>query len=231
MQSNVYVRIYTAKISELAGEESLGKLILDLPSFRKEKLEKIKSLQGKYESATAFSLLVKGIKELAEVDASLKKVVEQSQIENNPDLVWDYLHYTTDEYGKPFFSGRRDIYFSLSHTKGCVACVVALTPVGCDVERIRPEAEHKKIAKRFFDSSEVEFLDSLIATGEYEKEFTKIWTKKESFVKLTGRGMGQDFASFDVFEIEQKEGLRYETSLLNGEDGTQYVLSICLKIK
>jgi 4'-phosphopantetheinyl transferase len=40
--------------------------------------------------------------------------------------------------GKPYFPDRPDIFFSLSHTSTHVLCAVASTPVGVDIEAIRP---------------------------------------------------------------------------------------------
>ena len=44
----------------------------------------------------------------------------------------------TGEQGKPFFPDRPDVHFNLSHCKTAVACVLDRTPVGVDVQELRP---------------------------------------------------------------------------------------------
>src|SRR5437016_3441226 len=49
--------------------------------------------------------------------------------------------FVADRYGRPFIAApavARPVYFSLSHTEGCVACVVSsCEAVGVDVEEIQ----------------------------------------------------------------------------------------------
>lgn len=50
----------------------------------------------------------------------------------------DLPRIEVDELGKPFFPDHPDIHFSLSHTAGAAAAALADTPVGVDIERVRP---------------------------------------------------------------------------------------------
>lgn len=76
--------------------------------------------------------------------------------------------------GKPVFPDCPALHFSLSHTRGAVMAALSSAPVGVDVERRRviPEV----VRRRLF---EVEHGDL---------ELFELWTLRESWFKLTGRG-------------------------------------------
>lgn len=100
-----------------------------------------------------------------------------------------------DENGKPYFEGG-EVRFSLSHAGEYVACALSDAPVGCDIEQIC-DAD-LRIAERFFSKEEYEnILSEKTAEGRSER-FFRYWTLKESFAKVTGKGLAQPFASFTV---------------------------------
>lgn len=75
--------------------------------------------------------------------------------------------------GKPYFPGRPDIHFSLSHTKTHVLCAISDFPVGVDVETVRPVRQG--VAERVCTPDELCAFD-----------FFELWVLKESFIKLSG---------------------------------------------
>ena len=93
--------------------------------------------------------------------------------------------------GKPYFEGVPEIFCSVSHTSGYWGCAVSDAPVGLDMEKIR-ECAFAAIARRFFHPQEAEFA------GEKPEAFFAVWTAKESYVKLLGRGIDDAFADFSV---------------------------------
>jgi hypothetical protein len=83
--------------------------------------------------------------------------------------------------GKPYFPDRRDIFFSLSHTKTHVLAAVSDDEIGVDVETrrdIKPA-----LASRVCTEAELAQFD-----------FLDLWVLKESYVKL----LGMTFA--DIFD-------------------------------
>ena len=94
-----------------------------------------------------------------------------------------------NENGKPYvnFDG---VHFSISHTLGLVACVVADIPVGVDCELIKTKRtnEIEKFANRFFVENEIEFLKN---SHNPSFDFLKIWTGKEATIKKQGSNMAQ----------------------------------------
>ena len=96
-----------------------------------------------------------------------------------------------DRYGKPIVEG---FHFNLSHTTDLVVCAVGERPVGCDVESIK--IAPRGIAERFFSENEKVYLSS--EEENYDEVFFRLWTMKESYIKMTGEGM---HLPMDAFEI------------------------------
>lgn len=74
------------------------------------------------------------------------------------------------EEGKPFFPGRPDICFNLSHSHGAAVCAVHDREIGVDVERLR------RPPKR-------------LSRGMEPEAFFRLWTAREATVKRQGRGI------------------------------------------
>ncbi|MBQ3209937.1 MAG: 4'-phosphopantetheinyl transferase superfamily protein [Oscillospiraceae bacterium] len=94
--------------------------------------------------------------------------------------------------GKPFVEG---ICFSLSHSGDMVICAVGDKSVGCDIERSAQARE--KVAERFFAPEEIEYL-SRFSGDMLNREFFRLWTMKESYIKMTGEGLKLPLSSFYV---------------------------------
>lgn len=95
--------------------------------------------------------------------------------------------------GKPFFKGN-EVYFNISHSDDM--CMVALSDreIGFDVQHLRKLK--CDVAGRFFHKLDNEYLSGL--SGDRNSEVAKMWSIKESFVKLDGRGIGYGMGNFYV---------------------------------
>ena len=100
------------------------------------------------------------------------------------------------ENGKPYFPQYPELQFNLSHSHGMVICSFSNREVGCDVEK--RSAVRENVARRFFTSQEYQAIFIKPAGEEQEKEFYRIWTIKESFLKITGRGMSMALDEFQA---------------------------------
>ena len=85
--------------------------------------------------------------------------------------------------GKLFCDGG---HFNLSHSGEMVLCAAADAPVGCDIERISDA--HIEIMKRVFTSSEQDYILAAPDTAVRTRRFFRLWTMKESCLKMTGEG-------------------------------------------
>ncbi len=124
-----------------------------------DKLKKIKSSEYLLHSSIGYSLLGKIISERFNVD--INKVIIRE-----------------NEFGKPYFPDLK-VKFNISHTNNAVACSVSESEVGVDVERISTVRE--KILK-LYSPREREGIRNA-------EDFYKLWTLKESALKLTGTGV------------------------------------------
>lgn len=100
------------------------------------------------------------------------------------------------KYGKPFFPEYPWMQYSVSHSGTYWCCAFAPNQVGLDIQQIQsaekcPPARTARIAERFFHPSEREYL-------LHGGSFFRVWAAKESYVKYTGEGITQNFASFAV---------------------------------
>jgi 4'-phosphopantetheinyl transferase len=131
---------------------------------RREQALRYKHEQGQRLCVAAYLLLKQALQ-------------EQEGITENP--VFEY-----GEHGKPYIVGHPELHFSLSHCKEAAVCVLSRRPIGIDVESIG----------RYIDSvaryamSDVE-LQQIQQAALPEVAFTRLWTMKESLLKLTGEGI------------------------------------------
>lgn len=96
--------------------------------------------------------------------------------------------------GQPYLSGC-DLHVSISHCQEAVACAVSRTPVGIDIERIRPI--DLQICRHVCTPEELTYLlaDTLLPdSGECSdpdvlSRFFEIWTAKEAYYKKCGTGI------------------------------------------
>ncbi len=127
-----------------------------------------------------------------------------------PPTAW---RFETARYGKPFLTatqaGSPPLAFSLSHTKGLVACAVGeATELGVDVEAAdRRHRDLRRMAERFFSTIETKHLLDLPGP-ERATRFMEVWVLKESYIKAIGVGLSQPLQSF-AFEFVEPGALRF----------------------
>ncbi|KAJ4775011.1 4-phosphopantetheinyl transferase [Rhynchospora pubera] len=113
-------------------------------------------------------------------------------LHGKPEIMWQ----DGDNITKP------PIQFNLSHTSSLIACAVALEiPIGIDVEENTRKTANNvlSIARRYFTISEVEHLAAITCPDFQQKEFIRLWTLKEAYVKAIGRGFsGAPFKNFTI---------------------------------
>ena len=94
--------------------------------------------------------------------------------------------------GKPSIAREcnpNDIRFNLSHSGDtAILAVVVGREVGADVERLRDNLSFQKLATRFFSPAEADSLSGLEA-GSLKRQFFRIWTAKEAYIKAVGLGL------------------------------------------
>lgn len=132
-------------------------------------------------------------------------------------------------HGKPFLP-QGGLHFNVSHTQGLVLYAIASArEVGVDVEWMRPQVAHERIAARFFAPEEQEML-AQVPAEERRVAFYHIWTRKEAYLKACGDGLAAGLGTFAVsLEAEallrSDEGRRWK--LVAWEPAAGYVAALC----
>lgn len=120
-----------------------------------------------------------------------------------------------DIHGKPYIYEKENYFFSVSHSGRAVLFSGDFERVGVDIELLR---ERKSTpTKRFFTENELSRINS-------DEDFFKVWTRKEAYSKLIGKGLAAKFSSFDV--TDDSTGCEYYSEKYN-----EYIFSICSNSK
>ena len=135
------------------------------------------------------------------------------------------LKFSYGAYGKPALNGEHKdtkLRFNMSHShKVGLLALTEESVIGVDVEHIRADFATEEIARRFFSRCEVDVFNTL-ANEEQVAAFFRCWTRKEAFIKATGRGLSQALDGFDV-----TLGPGEKAELLRAEDDDASRWSLC----
>lgn len=104
------------------------------------------------------------------------------------------------EKGKPYIDGSK-IFFNISHCDGLAVCVLSDKPVGVDCESVRKAST--AVMKKCFGSIEADYVYN---SEDKNIAFTRIWTLKESYVKMTGDGVSSSLTD-KCFDIDEGRAL------------------------
>lgn len=198
------VKLYVADITNLPDPEKQPELLSQLPQERQQKIRKMRQEKSRKQSMG--------------VGLLLQKVLALYHMEKATPSV--------GEHGKPQIEG---LQFNLSHSGNIVICAVSDEPVGCDVEQLRkaPQA----VAERFFTENEKAYLSQF--SGEaYDIAFFRLWTMKESYVKMTGEGIGLTIGVYEIVVDEEEKVLRdgeIQECYLSEIEMDGYIISVCAK--
>ena len=117
------------------------------------------------------------------------------------------LNIIRTERGKPYDKDRR-IFFSVSHTHDVFGLAEADFEIGMDLQK-KGSRNLKKIAERFFVDEEISALENL-PQSSYEREFMRIWTRKEALVKYRGAGLKDVLGREQVLDREDVRFIDFE---------------------
>jgi len=186
-------------------DEGLFKTLYELmPEERKNKIDALRSLRDKERSMA--------------VELCLQYALFKAGEDIHPEII-------KGQRGKPGFKDL-PIFFNLSHSGDKAMCVISPSEVGCDIENADKKA-NLKVAARFFSKEEYESITS-------PSDFFRLWTLKESYIKLVGDGLSMPLDSFSFVETCDKISLcghEEEVSFFNGLTDDNYCYSIAVKGK
>ena len=145
------------------------------------------------------------------------KLLDYALLECYGKGVKDFNFYI-DDNGK--WNCRNGVHFSLTHCNNVVAVALCNHFVGVDVESVANFERHvasTEFAERILTDNEKELLQNTSAVHKTEM-LAQLWTKKESFFKLSSR---KEFApkSIDTTKL----AIHSQSLTINGE---QYALAV-----
>lgn len=190
------MKVYYAKITAFS-EEEMQQIMEILPGERAERIEKIRLEKSKFQSVAAGLLLEYALSE------------HGMQGKN--------LTFLKNADGKPHIAEYPDFHYNLSHSKEYVVLVTDDCPVGVDIEELR--TGYQKLVTRFFSMEEAEMLKEHWS----DNVFTKLWTRKESYLKASGFGMRMPLDGFSILEEQVRVNGKMPQSMI--EPGAIYYLS------
>ena len=171
------LKVYVADTAALSEESVFWDYMDRVDETRQEKVWQCRNAEDRKRSLLAGYLIQVGVRSWMNGEGGLQK-----------DAAPLSLVYTYGRNGKPFLKDCGGICFSLSHSGKYVIGAFSDHEVGIDVQKHR---ETKlDIAERFFAEEDNALLERLGAENASEN-FYRIWTVKESYMKLTGEGMRQ----------------------------------------
>ena len=161
------LRISYGAVRELSAS---GEGIL-LSDYRREKLRFLRPERQRRQTIGAELLLIRALR-----DCGAK-----------PELP---LPLMKDENGKPYLPGG-SLFFSLSHAGDYAACAISDYPVGLDIQTLSTFRE--PILRSGFTPDEQCYV---LSAANKEAAFTEVWTRKESYMKMSGLGLRLPLQSF-----------------------------------
>lgn len=116
--------------------------------------------------------------------------------------------------GKPVITDEKH-FFNLSHSGMYAVCAYGLSPSGVDIQKETSDRFH--IAERCFTEGE-----QALIREQGPEMFTRIWARKESYLKFTGQGIRVPLNSFEVLPGEQTLPVFFQEFTLDG-----YRIALC----
>ncbi len=145
------------------------------------------------------------------------------------------LRLAYGDQGKPSLrEPATDLTFNLSHSGDLLLLAFGRgRELGIDVERTTRGVSWERVARRFFERRELEALQALPAPDR-RAAFFRCWTRKEAFVKATGRGVTQGLRSFAVSLDPERAALTWiedgdpaDWGMADLEAGPGYAAAVC----
>ena len=140
-------------------------------------------------------------------------------------LTKDCLHYNS--WNKPSLKKHPYIHFNISHCRNAIAIAISFSaPIGIDIEAIREYSPFS--LNRCFSKEEADYIKNSINPN---KEFFRLWTLKESYVKAIGLGMNYPMRKV-IFKIKNPliGSNKVKCKFLLLEDNSNYVTSCCYEV-
>ncbi|MCM1154755.1 MAG: 4'-phosphopantetheinyl transferase superfamily protein [Roseburia sp.] len=169
-------KTYIMNSRQFEDEEAFAQALEVISPYRRQKIALLRHENDKNRSLAAALTLNAGLRNFA---------LEERMME-----------YDVGPQGKPQLRYYPEIRFSLSHSGDYAICSIGEEEIGNDIEWVREGKE--RVAERFFAKEECAWIQNAASPEEKNERLFRIWTIKESFLKVTGLGMSLPLNAFTV---------------------------------
>ena len=195
------LRIYVADMRSLPLLQDLDRVLSLLPVDAREKALRFVHREDRVRSAVGAFLM--------------NRLIEQTLREDGRPTVFTIRRTV---YGKPWIEEYPDLQLSLSHSGSLIVLALSPEPVGVDVEACRP------LDLEMFDA----FLShqekqEITAASDPLHAFYCVWTAREAYSKLDGRGLSM-FEGEDTSFDRMQSGCMFRYFDLDG-----HVITVCAR--
>jgi len=160
-------------------------------------------------------------------ESLLSNIFLRSIICNELKIKNNLINFKKNKYNKPYLKDYKNFHFNISHSGKYIVCATNNTPIGIDIEQIKPI--DLAVAKYFFTKEE---YNDILRNKSFERlqYFYSVWTLKESYIKAIGKGVSIPLSNFTI-KILQDKIKSYKTDpnyyFKQYEIDKNYKMSIC----
>ncbi|MBN2738190.1 MAG: 4'-phosphopantetheinyl transferase superfamily protein [Spirochaetales bacterium] len=123
------------------------------------------------------------------------ELLSRSIIREHLGEAFQNRQYGVNECGKPYLESREDFHFNVTHCGEWVFLIVSPFSCGIDCEKLKPI--NLKMGRRYFTPEEADYIESL-PKDQQSLAFFRIWTLKESYLKMLGIGLTRGMKFFSI---------------------------------
>lgn len=214
--------VYCLNVMEMRNIEVYKRALDQLDEERRNKALRYREMEDRIRSAGAGLLLqfaAQVVEETGEAVAEAFfawKVLTAEEVLRRVHKKREFK-YRIGADGKPYL--REEAFqFSLSHSGDFVACAVSDMEVGADIQE-KKASDYQKLVSRFFTVREQEVFAACSSERERRDLFYLLWTRKEAYGKLTGKGLKEGLNLMEVLEPEALQASFEDYAGLPGYQG------------
>jgi len=142
---------------------------------------------------------------------SLAQVLNILKEDYQIDITKDDIIY--NEHNKPYIKNN-PYYFNISHHSNVLAIIIDNQEVGIDLEEVRPY--NSGVAKKLFTDEEITYCQ------DDDLKFTEIFTKKESYGKYKGTGLGEYLKDINLIDHPLIKTITYNDYIISITNATNH---------
>jgi 4'-phosphopantetheinyl transferase len=107
------------------------------------------------------------------------------------------IQFVADQNKKPLLDEHDNLHFNISHSGDWILIAISNFSIGIDVEKIENDFSYQEILSLNFSKKEIEFIKN---SNQPRKNFYLLWTRKESLMKATAKGIDDKLNSISALD-------------------------------